>query len=143
MTEHEQKKPPKTQPTEDRGRTIAEWTVTVISIAVLLFFVGFIVYDYRIHANDPPRLEVQPQLQAIQQKENRYTLPVKVTNSGSLIAQDAWIGLTCQAGNRSETVEFLIDFLPGDDSEEVEIALSSNPRACRFTYVASYKNPEQ
>jgi uncharacterized protein (TIGR02588 family) len=88
-----------------------EWIVFGISLILVLFTLGYIVYDGATLGETPPNIELQ--LGQPQPQSDRFIVPVTATNRGDETAETVQIEVTLNSdGREEETAEFEIAFLP-------------------------------
>jgi uncharacterized protein (TIGR02588 family) len=124
------------------GRSAAEWTTLLISLAIIGGLVGLVIWLSLSGGAEPPRFTVSPHLEAVRQEADRYALPVSVQNAGGQAAQDTRvIAELAQTGEGSpETAEFTIDVLAGGETQEGTMYFNHDPTAHQLSVVVeSYR----
>ena len=124
------------------GRSAAEWTTLLISLAVIGGLVGLVAWLSINGGAEPPRFIVTPHLEALQHEAERYALPVSVQNAGGQAAQDVRViaELTADGELSPETAEFTIDVLAGGETQDGTMLFGHDPAAHRLSVVVeSYR----
>lgn len=132
-----------TEKTNDKGRSVAEWTTFAISLTILICVVGLITWlSFRGDAR-PPIITVEAQIEQVRQEESGYYVPVLIRNEGDGTAEDAVIQGELDTGEgQPETVDLTITFLAGGEEVEGTLVFREDPAQGELTTgVASYKSP--
>lgn len=109
-------------------RTTAERITSVISLLVLVATFGLAAWADAHSGDGPPVIVVQTHLDQVRETESGFYLPVTVTNTGGLTAQDVVItGELVIGEGEPETAEITITFLSGSEAEEGQLIFSENP----------------
>ena len=104
-----------------------EWIVFVISLILVLFTLGYIVYDGATLGEAPPNIELQ--LGQPQPQSDRFIVPVTATNRGDETAETVQIEVTLNSdGREAETAEFEIAFLPRHSTRRGWVTFQTDPR---------------
>ncbi|NHC33206.1 hypothetical protein [Scytonema millei] len=104
-----------------------EWIVFVISLILVLFTLGYIVYDGATLGETPPNIELQ--LDRPQPQGDRFIVPVTATNRGDETAETVQIEVTLNNdGKEAETAEFEIAFLPRHSTRRGWVTFQTDPR---------------
>ena len=104
-----------------------EWIVFVISLILVLFTLGYIVYDGATLGETPPNIELQ--LGQPQPQSDRFIVPVTATNRGDETAETVQIEVTLNSdGREEETAEFEIAFLPRHSTRRGWVTFQTDPR---------------
>src|SRR5690625_5033675 len=102
----------RTDESEDKGRTPAEWASLIISSSIVLALVVVLVYLYVAEGTNEPYFDVQPQLNELTRHGDEYYLPVTVENLGGETAEDVRVLIMLKDPiGEDEMSEFSIDFL--------------------------------
>ncbi|MGL5921864.1 hypothetical protein [Chroococcidiopsis sp.] len=104
-----------------------EWIVFVISLILVLFTLGYIVYDGATLGDTPPNIELQ--LGQPQPQSDRFIVPVTAKNRGDETAETVQIEVTLNSdGREEETAEFEIAFLPRHSTRRGWVTFQTDPR---------------
>ena len=104
-----------------------EWIVFVISLILVLFTLGYIVYDGATLGETPPNIELQ--LGQSQPQSDRFIVPVTAKNRGDETAETVQIEVTLNSdGREEETAEFEIAFLPRHSTRRGWVTFQTDPR---------------
>ena len=104
-----------------------EWIVFVISLILVLFTLGYIVYDGATLGETPPNIELQ--LGQPQPQSDRFIVPVTAKNRGDETAETVQIEVTLNNdGKEVETAEFEIAFLPRHSTRRGWVTFQTDPR---------------
>ena len=120
-------------------RTTAEWVTFAVSVAVLLVVIGAILVEAR-RGDDPA--EPVAVIGATTRRGSQYQVEVTVENRGDAAA--ASVQVTASLAHDGETTESdqTIDFLAGDDQEELVFVFEDNPDQGELSVeVASFSVP--
>lgn len=144
---HEHEDPAKndgqTRHTDDKQRSIAEWTTLTISVAILIGILGLVSWLHFSGSDRPAVITVDPQFEQIRQEESGYYLPVIVRNVGNVTVEDVQIQAELDSGSgEPETADFLITFLVSDEEVQGTFIFQNDPSQGELTTEAgSYKLP--
>ncbi|OWY68007.1 hypothetical protein B7486_28760 [cyanobacterium TDX16] len=104
-----------------------EWIVFVLSLILVLFTLGYIVYDGATLGETPPNIELQ--LGQPQPQSDRFIVPVTAKNRGDETAETVQIEVTLNNdGKEVETAEFEIAFLPRHSTRRGWVTFQTDPR---------------
>ena len=104
-----------------------EWIVFVLSLILVLFTLGYIVYDGATLGETPPNIELQ--LGQPQPQSDRFIVPVTAKNRGDETAETVQIEVTLNSDCREEeTAEFEIAFLPRHSTRRGWVTFQTDPR---------------
>ncbi len=104
-----------------------EWIVFVISLILVLFTLGYIVYDGATLGETPPNIELQ--LGQPQPQSDRFIVPVTATNRGDETAETVQIEVTLNSsGKEAETSQLEIAFLPRHSTRRGWVTFQTDPR---------------
>jgi uncharacterized protein (TIGR02588 family) len=113
-----------------RGHSVAEWSTLTISGLLILGLVGLVISLSVSGGHQPPRIEVTAAMREIRYEEERYYLPITVTNHGDEAAQEVRIRADLVTSDEtSETAEFTIDVLAGGETAEGTVVFAMDPAA--------------
>ena len=117
-----------------RGHSVAEWSTLTISALLILGLVGLVTYLSVSGGHQPPRIAATPVMREIRYEEERYFLPIMVTNHGDEAAQEVRIRADLVTSDEtSETAEFTIDILAGGETAEGTVVVAMDPAATLLT----------
>ena len=137
-----QKPGEQTEPAQDTGRSLAEWSTLAISALIVVGLVGLLTHQHLTRGTDPPRIEVQPQIERIQAVNGAHYLPVRVTNRGDRLAQDVQVQIFLTTGGGApEFASFRVDFLAGGESSDMVVSFREDPLKGVLTNVVGFRRP--
>lgn len=119
-----------------------EWLVFVVSFAIVLFTLVYLVYDSATSAKTPANIELE--LGTPQQQANRFIIPVSVTNSGDTTAETVQIEVTLEnSGKEQENAQLEIAFIPRHSKRKGWVTFKTNPRTVEeiTTRVLGFEQP--
>ena len=128
---------------ENEERTSAEKITLVISVAVLVAILCVAIWASARTGTDPASITVVPHPEQVRESDGHYYLPITITNTGGLTAQDVTVTGELNTGEpQPETAEVTINFLAGDESERAELVFTTPPDEGELTVgVTSYLEP--
>jgi len=103
-----------------------EWSVFALGALLITFVVGFLVYESATIGNAPPDIRVQ--IGPAEPRTGYFAVPVETTNLGDQTAEGVHIEVTLKAGDKEETGDFDIAFLPRRGSREAWVTFKTDPR---------------
>ena len=119
-------------------KSSAEWISLVVSLIILLGFVGAIIWLWVHQPTGPAQFKVERGV--VRNETGLFHLPVTITNTGgSAVGQVRVEGKLSNQGQEEITVT-TIDFLPVRAQEEVVLIFRSDPSAA-LVQVISYHRP--
>lgn len=101
-----------------------EWGITLISGVLVVFVLGFLVYQMIYEKETPPNITVV--LGTVSQKDNAYAIPVEVTNKGTQTAENVIIEIIHDDGSQ-EISQITFPYLPRQSSADGWVVFSENP----------------
>ena len=127
----------------DAERTTAERITMIISTLILVGILGLAVWANARTGDLPATITVEANLGAVRETDNEYYVPITITNTGGLTAQNVTVTGELNFGEgEPETGEVTIDFLAGGESEQAELIFARDPREGELTVGAnSYLKP--
>lgn len=105
-------------------RNWLEWTVTIISTVIVVFVIGILIAQLA-EKETPPEFHIS--LGKTVSRNDHFSIPVTVKNSGSLTAQNLNIEFSMGEGEQTEKSMLEFDFLPGKSQVKGWISFSKNP----------------
>ncbi|MDN3725407.1 hypothetical protein QRD02_13545 [Aequorivita sp. SDUM287046] len=102
-----------------------EWTVTLISMVIVSFTIGVLVYQMVVSEENPPDIVIS--LGKAESKTNHYTIPVTVHNKGDITAKKLSIEFTKGEGSDTEKARLEFDYVPGQSKVKGWISFTGNP----------------
>src|SRR5690606_3260823 len=91
-----------------------EWGVTLISGVLVLFTLGFLVYQMIYEKPTPPDIAVV--LGSVSEKDGGYAVPIEVRNKGTQTAENVVIEISHDDGFQEEISEITFAYLPRQSS---------------------------
>jgi uncharacterized protein (TIGR02588 family) len=119
-------------------KSIAEWISLAVSLAILLGFVGVILWLWIREPTGPPQFKIQRGV--VRNEAGLFHLPVTVTNIGGLACGQVRVEGKLNNEGREESTVTTIDFLPVRAQEEVVLIFRGEPSAA-VVQVTSYRRP--
>lgn len=119
-----------------------EWFVFGCSMVLVLFIVGYLVYQGFQPNIATPQLSLKSKPDPT--KNDKYRWHITVSNSGSETAEDVRVeAISLQANATQEKSELMISFVPKGSSREGWIIFSQPPACdtCMQVRITSYKRP--
>lgn len=117
-----------------------EWTVTIISIMLVIFTFSFLTYEVIYQEQTSPDIKVS--LGKLQKLENYYAIPVKAKNQGTQTAQKVRIEISVESATGQEKAEIEFDYLPGKSNASGWVSFKENPDGKTLkTHVLGYITP--
>ena len=105
-----------------------EWGVFAFGAIVVGGTLGFLVYDALANNGEPPRLEVA--FGQSQQHEGHYSVPVTIHNRGGRTAEQVLVQVTLTVnGEKQETAELQVNFVPRKSKRQGYVTFENDPRA--------------
>jgi uncharacterized protein (TIGR02588 family) len=128
--------------TNDSKRSVAEWVSLGISLGILLILLGLVFYTYLRNGDQPPIIDIQPQIIELRNESGGYYLPIDVTNTGSQTAQEITVQITLSVENASiESMSFSLPFLGGGESARGVVVFQQDPTTGELSTGASFLEP--
>lgn len=117
-----------------------EWVVLFISGILVVFTLGYIVYEIIFEEQTSPDIVVT--YGKIEQKTGYIALPITATNKGAETAEDLHIEVTTGNGDNKEQSNLLFNYLPGKSSVKGWVTFKNNPDPAQFeVHVLGYSIP--
>ena len=110
---------------EKRTRSSAEWVTFAVAVAILLGLIGAIL------AEAAKKQEPAWPVATVTQTEkvgDRYAVTVTLENRGDLAASAVQVVASLEVDGEKTEGDQVIDFLAGDDEEELVFYFDDNPR---------------
>jgi len=117
-----------------------EWSVFAASAALIVGVVAFLIYESATMGNAPPDIHVQvgkPEARA-----GHFAVPVEAVNKGDHTAEAVHIEVVLRTGEKEETADFDIAFLPRRGSREAWVTFKDDPaKGTLEARVLGYEKP--
>jgi len=120
---------------DQRKRTTAEWTTFVVSCLVLAVVVGLIAVQ-AVGTADPARPTASIK-KTTQGPDGRSFVSVDVTNRGDDTASQVQVTAELTIDGEATTADQTIDFLAGDESEDLVFVFEDDPSDGELTVTVS------
>lgn len=102
---------------ERRTRSLAEITVLLLTLAVVLFMIGYSIYHALTAAGTPPFITATPHFDRIIRRDGVYLLPVTVRNQTRPTVENATVTVTSRRPDgRVDERQLQFDFLVEEDA---------------------------
>lgn len=119
-------------------RTTAERITLVISTLILVGILGLATWAQMRVGDAPAAIDVEAHLEQVRETDSGYYVPITITNTGGLTAQDVTVTGDLDLGEgQPETGEVVIAFLAGGESEKAELVFTTHPNEGEFTVGAT------
>ncbi|MEH6408576.1 MAG: hypothetical protein V7767_14965 [Leeuwenhoekiella sp.] len=117
-----------------------EWVVLFISGILVLFTLGFLVYEMIFEEQTSPDIVVT--YGRMENKSGYTALPVKATNNGAETAENLRIEIIAGSAKTEEKANLDFDYLPGKSSATgwVTFKYNQNPKTIQV-HVLGYSIP--
>ena len=118
-----------------------EWSVFAVGLALVLFTLGYLVYEGATMGDAPPSIEAR--LGTPEQRPHNFIVPVTLLNHGDQTAESVTVEVVLEnEGQEKERGELFVAFLPRRARHEGWVAFSQDPRAGRLkARVLGYGKP--
>lgn len=124
---------------EERSRTTAEWVTFAVAMAVLSIVVGLILVQVIGWGGRPAPVVHVEKVRAVGEQ---FHVDVLVTNDGDETAASVQVNATLETGGESVTADQTIDFLAGDERNELVFVFQDDPGDGKLTVaVTGYAVP--
>ena len=135
-TRHENR-PIKSAPTT----SVAEWIVAVVSTAMVLAVLGFLIYDGLRSPRTPPVVTIE--VDSIQNAGPGFVVLFRARNSGRSTAAEVVVQGELEADSgRVETSETVLDYVPAEGEQGGGLYFRHDPRRSRLRLRAQgYREP--
>ena len=128
---------------EDPAPTPLVWAVRLLSLGVLGFIVGYLVYMV-ITDTVPAQFVIEPDFDAVEPRMGRYVLPVTVTNDSTEAVTDVGVEVRLDLPGEAddETISFTIPLMGEGERAEAEVLFAARPTDANTELaVTSYQSP--
>ena len=124
-------------------RTTAERITLLASMLILVGILALATWANVRTGDAPPTIQVEAHLEDVRETDSGFYLPITITNTGGLTAQDVTVTGELDTGEEQpETADITITFLAGGEEESAEMVFTTDPNDGEFTVGAtSYLNP--
>jgi uncharacterized protein (TIGR02588 family) len=117
-----------------------EWLVTVISGILVIFTLGFLVYQLIYEKPTPPDIEII--LGETAQKDGGFGIAITARNNGSQTAENVTIEIAAEGTEPVQKARITFDYLPGNSSVKGWAIFSEKPVFENLkTHVMGYEIP--
>ena len=119
-----------------------EWSVFIVSAAILVFVFGFLIYDAAIRGGDPAEIVVE--LGVPESHDGYFALPLTVRNLGGESVEDVQLSFSLIRGQESvETASVTMPVLPRESSRNAWAVFTTDPATASEiqTQIVSYRAP--
>lgn len=125
-----------------KGRSVAEWTSLIFSIAVILIPLIIISSHYVTEGSKPAYVHVDVDTKNTKKFEDKYYVPVIVRNEGDEVAENLQVTIEQTIGDKSDKNTFQIHFLTGGSKQKAFVILDKDPKEGKLqTNIESYLVP--
>jgi len=117
-----------------------ELSITIISGILVLFTLGFLVYQLIYEEEKPPNIEVT--LGEVLQKDGAYAIPIEARNLGTETAENLIIEILDEEGPEQKEAQITFAYLPGKSSVKGWVIFTKKPKKHNLsTHVKGYGTP--
>ena len=118
-----------------------EWSVFAVGLALVLFTLGYLVYEGATMGDAPPSIEAR--LGTPEQRPHNFIVPVMLLNHGDQTAESVTVEVVLEnEGQEQERGEIVVAFLPRRAWHEGWVAFNRDPRTGRLkARVLGYGKP--
>ena len=117
-----------------------EWSITIISGILVIFTLGFLVYQLIYEEQTPPDISVV--LGEVFEKDEAYSVPIKAINEGTETAGNVVIEIVIEGDPEKEKAQITFAYLPGKSSAQGWVIFTKKPeRKSLKTHVIGYSTP--
>lgn len=103
-----------------------EWLVTIISTVLVLFTLGFLVYQLITEEKTPPNIQIT--LGEITKKDHAFAVPVQAKNTGTQTAENVVIEIVFSQTSTVEKAQLTFQYLPGKSTATGWASFSTRPK---------------
>lgn len=121
--------------TKRESRSRAEWVTFAISCIVLAGVVSLI--GVQMVGTEEPAAPAVSRVGEARQVNGLYYVTVEVSNAGDVTATDVQVSAELTIGEETTTGDQVIDFLAGDEVEEVAFVFTDDPTTGELTIQVS------
>lgn len=118
-----------------------EWVVLGVSVAAIVFMVGFLVVDGLTDAGRPPEPVITQQVDAAYAVSEGWILPALATNEGDEAAEELALRATATVDGVEEESEVTIDYLPAGTDVEFSFGFSGQPDGDVTVSIVGFRLP--
>ncbi len=119
-----------------------EWIVFGISVVLVMGLVVYLLWNGFNDDTSPPNIVVE--LGEVSQQGDRYSIPIKLSNTGGQTAKAVTVEVTLMQGEQElETAQLDVDFVPRDSYRHGWVTFTENPADADEieTHVLGYEVP--
>lgn len=120
----------------DKGKNWLEWTITIAGAALVLFVVGFLIYEWATTTGESADLQVSLGTPTV--SDATVEIPVEVKNEGDRVAEAAVVEVC--AGPES-CAQITFDYVPFKSAVSGTVGLEAPLQAAPTTRVVSFRDP--
>jgi uncharacterized protein (TIGR02588 family) len=106
-------------------RTPAEWVTFAVSVAILLVVVGLITTQ--ANGSDRPALPRVTKTGPVEQRGDRYLVPVEIRNDGGATAEAVQVTAELTVGEEVVEADQTVEFLAQEETAEVVFVFDQDP----------------
>ena len=110
---------------QERDRTPAEWVTFIISLVVLVAFIGLVTREL-LSGDDPPA-PVAAQSGPAREVDGTFFVPVEVVNGGDRTAADVQVTAELTVDGNTTGGDQVLNFLGGGERRELSFAFPVDP----------------
>ncbi len=117
-----------------------EWLITIISGILVVFTLGFLIYQLIFEEQTPPNIAIV--LGEISQKDDAFAIPIQANNNGTETAENVIIEIVSENRDIEEKAQITFSYLPGKSSANGWITFTKKPDISSLkTHVVGYTTP--
>lgn len=102
-----------------------EWTITITSGILVVFTLGFLVYQMLYEEHTPPDIVVV--LGEVSEKDGAFSIPIQATNVGTETAENVIIEIILKGEPSEEKSQMTFAYLPRKSSANGWVIFSRKP----------------
>ncbi|MBW3623537.1 MAG: hypothetical protein KY468_09030 [Armatimonadetes bacterium] len=126
---------------EQKGRKLAEWISLGISVLLIAWIAGFLLFE-AMQADGPHVLaEAKLLFDKMERKENTYILPMEVSNKGEHAIRSLRIQVTYDPPDgKEESRDVTLDYLGEGSTQEMYLYFQHDPKTLNVKADPQYYN---
>ena len=119
-------------------RKLAEWMTLLVSAAILIGLIIYLVLDVTYPASPYVELEVNALRDQVQKAGSRFVLPIEIHNKGERTIAYASLRVDVAIGNEAEKENVEVEFLGRKSKTRIYKYFDSDPRSLKIGVTPVY-----